>query len=107
MNRRRFLGISAASVGGLLVTGAAYKFFRPSDPLDSFRRSTKRVLTSRFGKPRADEMLKDVQADYMNIASSVPYIGGTQIAPQDGRGGIPKPTIPGGLGMHVCHGRRS
>ncbi len=78
MNRRRFFRLSAASVGGILVTGAAYRIFRPSDPLHSFHESTKTALAAHFGKDRAAGMLKDIQAEYAGIAPSVPYIGGKE-----------------------------
>jgi hypothetical protein len=78
MNRRKFIGISAGSLGGLLVTGMAYRFLHSSDPLDPFRRSTKKVLTARFGKPRTEDMLNEIQTEYASIVSSVPDIGGKQ-----------------------------
>jgi hypothetical protein len=78
MNRRRFLGLSAVSGGGILVAGAAYRFFRPSDPLHSFHESTKKALAAHFGDDRAADMLKDIQAEYASIAPTVPYIGGNK-----------------------------
>ena len=78
MNRRKFLGISALSVGGLLAAGIAYRHYRPSDPLDPFRKSTKKVLTARFGKRHSDKILNDIRAEYASIVVSVPDIGGTQ-----------------------------
>lgn len=66
------------SIGGLLVAGTAYRLFRPQDPLEPFLKSTKKVLAARFGKPRAEKMLKDIQTDYAGLAASVPYIGGKQ-----------------------------
>jgi len=78
MNRRKFLVILATSLGGLFVSGATYRIFRPSDPLDPFRKSTKNVLTARFGKSRADEMMNNIKAMYASIAPSVPDIGGNQ-----------------------------
>lgn len=78
MNRRKFLRISATSACGLLVAGIAYKLIGPSDPLYSFHKSTKKVLTDRFGKIQTDELMKDIQTEYANLAPSVPYIGGKQ-----------------------------
>jgi hypothetical protein len=78
MNRRKFLGISALSVGALLISGTAYKRFKRPDPLASFRKSTMKVLTGRFGEIQAGEMSKRIQAEYADLLPSVPYIGGKQ-----------------------------
>jgi len=76
MNRRRFLGVSGISLGGLLVAGVAYRVLRPSDPLDPFRKSTRKVLTARLGERRTGEMMNDIEAVYAGIAGSVPDTGG-------------------------------
>jgi len=76
MNRRRFFRLSAASVGGILVAGSAYRLFRPSDPLHAFHKSTKTALAAHFEKDRVAGMLKDIQAEYASIAPCMPYIGG-------------------------------
>jgi hypothetical protein len=78
MNRRKFLKVSAASVGAVLAAGLIDRVIRPSDPLHDFYKSTEKVLTAHFGKERTAAIMREIRASYASLTPSVPYIGGKE-----------------------------
>ena len=78
MKRRKFLKVSAASVGAVLAAGLIYRGTRRSDPLHDVYKSTEKVLTAHFGKERTAEIMREIRTNYTSLTPSVPYIGGKE-----------------------------
>jgi hypothetical protein len=78
MTRRNFFKALTAAIGGLVILGIAYRRFNPSDSLSSFRKSTRKVLSSRFGKNKATRLMTDIQREYAHLTPTVPDIGGKE-----------------------------
>lgn len=76
MNRRKFLTISALTAGAVLGGVVIYKVSKASDVLDRPLDATRRVLTGRFGKNRAEAMIREIRQEYDALAPNMPYIGG-------------------------------
>jgi hypothetical protein len=76
MKRRKFLKVSAASVGAVLAAGLIYRVMRPSDPLRDVYKSTEKVLRAHFGKEHTAAIMAEIRATYASLTPSVPTIGG-------------------------------
>jgi hypothetical protein len=77
MNRRKFIKISAVTLGTTMMGGGAYYImFKDSDPLSPFYDATRKVYQKRFGDDIATTLVNETKQAYEDILPEVPYIGG-------------------------------
>ena len=77
MNRRKFLKISAATVGVSIIGGGTiYILSKDSGPLSPFFEATQKVFTARFGDDLSAVLIMEIKEAYEALRPEIPYIGG-------------------------------
>ena len=79
MNRRKFLKISAVTVGASIIGGGTiYTMFKESDPLSPFFEATQKVFTARFGDDLSATLVMETKQAYEALRPEIPNIGGKE-----------------------------